>query len=114
MVGGLVKGERVALLWFLTTRDSGVLRNLNAAGGGGAVSVARAKAEITRLRGSGTNIDQVTNLDELFSGATVAAPNVVATALGLADGNFYDPGGACPPAGNGDKVIFQKLAAALP
>jgi hypothetical protein len=105
MITGLNKGERVALLLFLT-KDSGVFRNLNTSGG--MTPVARAAAEVARLRGTAAG---VTGLDQLFtSSGTVAAPTVVATALGFSSDDFYDPSGPCPPAGDGDEAIYEALS----
>jgi len=115
VVQGLTRGERAALLLYFMAKGSGVRRNLDQAntGGGG---VARARAEIIRLRNSNVGIGQVTNLDSLFdANDNLAGDKALVAALGFnpAGDDFYDPGGACPPAGVADAAIYQALKANL-
>jgi len=114
-VQGLTRGERAALLLYFMAKGSGVRRNLDQAGTGGG-GAARARAEIIRLRNSNVNINQVTNLDLLFdANDNLAGDKTLVAALGFdpAGDGFYDPGGACPPAGTGDAAIYQALQANL-
>ncbi len=105
VVTGLNAGERVALLLLLTKPDSGLVKNLNANTG---TPLSRAAAEITRLRGTDAG---VTNLDSLFNGSgKVADTATVSAALGFTNDDFYDPGGPCPPAGDGDEAIYSVLS----
>lgn len=116
VIQGLSRGESAALLLYFMAKGSGVRRNLDQAGTGGG-GAARARAEIIRLRNSSVNIGQVTNLDSLFdANDNLAGDKTLVAALGFNPNgdDFYDPGGACPPAGAADAAIYQALKTSLP